>query len=316
MLYNIIMIDKIEEINKTFFGKDKTKEYVTDDLETCIERLIQQQILDRTLIAALKEYEDNHHYPSGVVECDGQKYEVTSVGISDPKHARALAVLQGSCMDATMLSLRSLFANNRRTDHTSGGAFLRALHGLPNLEAVIHEHRRTIPSRTEDDVMLDSAPISELKTKLVNLYDKLYRRSDGSYANTYGLLWEYQRDNFHKDRWMDDGKFEVEQTTEPDEVFGNKTIYHKKHKYHIQPYELHELLNEFAEVVLLYAKLGIFPSAEGQLAPSLRNGTSLKTMLKEYDAIYNNRLSEAERQEIASILKAKIPYCLQFLHLK
>lgn len=63
----------IEEINKTFFGKDKAKEYVTDDLETCIERLIQQQILDRTLIAALKEYEDNHHYPSGVVERDGTR---------------------------------------------------------------------------------------------------------------------------------------------------------------------------------------------------------------------------------------------------
>lgn len=310
------MTNTIEEINKTFFGKDKAKEYVTDDLETCIERLIQQQIVDHTLIAALNEYEDNHHYPSGVVEHDGKKYQVTSVGISDPKHARALAVLQRSCMDATMLGLRSLFTNNERKDSTSGGAFLRALHNLPDLEAVIQEHRRTIPSRTEQDIVHDSKLVSELETKLEMLYDRLYRRSDGGYDSNYRLLWEYQRDNFHKDHWLEGKKFEIERTTESDEMFSSKTIYHKKHKYRIQPYELHELLNDFAEIVLLYAQLCIFPSAEGQLAPSLRNGTSLKTMLKEYDVIYANRLAESEQQEIIDILKAKMPYGLQFLHLK
>lgn len=310
------MKDSIEEINQTFFGKDRAKEYVTNDLELCIERLVQQQIVDRKLVAAWAEYNDDHHYPSGVIEYNGEKYEMTSVGISDPKHARALTTLQKSCMDALMLSLRSLFANKTRVDLTSGGAFLCKLHNLPDLEAAIQVHRRGIPYRTEQAAVQDSRLILELQNKLNALYDKLYLRPDGKYANTYSLLEEYQRDNFHKDRWLNGKKFEVEQTTESDELFGKKTTYHKKHKYQIQPYELHKLLNDFTEVVLLYAQLGIFPSAKGQLAPSLRNGSSLKTMIKEYDAIYFDRLSESERREVADVLKTNMPSCLQFMHLK
>lgn len=315
LLYNVLMENQIEEINKTFFGKDRAKEYVTNDLELCIERFVQQQIVDRKMAPARAEYDNEHHYPSGVVEYDGEKYEVTSVGIIDLKHARALATLQKSCMDALMLSLRSLFANGSH-DYTSGGAFLRTLRNLPDLGAAIQAHRRGIPYRTEQAVAQDSRLILELQSKLNTLYDKLYLRPGGKYANTYSLLEEYQRDNFHKDRWLNGGKFEVEQTTEPDELFGEKITYHKKHKYQIQSCELHKLLNDFAEVVLLYARLGIFPSAEGQLAPSLRNGASLRTMIKEYDAIYFDRLSESERREIADVLKTNMPSCLQFMHLK
>ncbi len=351
------MIDSIEDVNTVFFGKDKAKEYVVDDLALCIERIIQQQIIDHILMHACDKYEEAHHFPSEIVEKDGEKYEVTSVGILDPENMRAVNLLQKSCFDALMLSMRSLFANSG-ADHTSGGAFLRRMRNFPDLENSTQERWREIAKDTgwefvairskdyktrqatlSDNLMINIEKfesdqvtqslivnnrkvmiynfkaVKEFKKKLLDLYDKLYRCGD-YYANNYKLLREYQRDNFHREEWIDGKKFEIETIIEPDDAFVKKTIYHKKHKYNIHPYELHEILDAFAEIILRYSRLYIFSSTEGQFAPPIRWGVSLKAMVEHINELFANPLPYAEQQAVVDTIRDKMPHCLEFLHMQ
>lgn len=116
----LVMMD-IEKLNERFFGRNKAKEYIINDLTICVERLAYVHVLDAIMARSSEKYEAFHKETESGACCNQ-----TTISIQDPLHYRDLAIMQSIAYDAMFLAIRKLFANSS-SDRTSGGAWLGEL---------------------------------------------------------------------------------------------------------------------------------------------------------------------------------------------
>ncbi len=166
-------------------------------------------------------------------------------------------------------------------------------------------------------MLYSSRQAIKFKDELDSLYERLYTKADGGSCNNYELLKKYERDNFHKDEWEGGNKYTLEVNTveDNDMPYGKVTHTTKKHKYAIRPGEIHELLNNFAQVAEWYMCLGGVgrDGVSDNGNPCI--GTDLCRLLENHVALYSTKLYRKDVAEICADLEQRIPAVLRLLHI-
>jgi hypothetical protein len=233
----------------------------------------------------------------------------------DPLHFAKFSVLQAMCTNALFLSLRMLFANSK-SDKTTGGAFLCELKNFPDLPRAFRESQKERTAGLGGAVAYSSERLEAFGSNLNRLYDRLYLAKDGKRVTNYELFKEYEKYNFHKDRWADGKKYKLDVEAVKDVgLLLRRSITIRKHKYTINPRELYEILNDFAAVLDDYLVMGGV-GTDGVSAfdhPDL--GGSLMGVVEGSSCLFTVKLTQKEITEICRILKGGIPVCLKLLHL-
>lgn len=173
---------------------------------------------------------------------------------------------------------------------------------------------------SEDDpadsiALYSSSCARDFLVELDALYDRLYSSPEGKKNNNYGLIKEYERYQFHKDEWEDGEKYVLTRKIREDDLLGKVTVTNKRLKYKIEPFELHNLLEDFAKLLEHYMSLCLFSNSSWNWEVC-HSYTSLENLMERLNDTYSNRLSPTELQAEVDKIREHIPHCLKIIRLK
>lgn len=256
--------DKINELNKKYFSKEKDEVNIMNDLGNCTRRIIYVLTVEEIMRIAECLYEPNKIITDEVSSSNGKVSRQTTFTYSDPCNFETLYYAYSMLVDSMMLELRKLFYCKK--DANSAGTFISELANLNNLRQLNELHKSKFALFGYSTGFIHKNDIrrgyTQFKGKRIELkncsidrnffigndnehftlyYDaysgraarlakEFYRQNyfddTGKRMPNIADIKEYERYYFHKDKWDNNKRWKI--STEVEEVQGlpfNHSIY-------------------------------------------------------------------------------------------
>lgn len=348
-MYNIIhnMIeseDRISELNKKYFSKEKDEVNIMNDLGNCARRIIYVLTVGEIMRIAECLYEPNKIISDEVSSSNGKVSRQTTFNYSDPCNFETLYYAYFMLVDSMMLELRKLFYCKK--DANSAGAFISELANLNNLKQLNELHkskfalfgyatgfihkcdiRRGYVNFKGKRIDLKNCPVdknfficndnerftlyydvysSEVASLAKEFYRQNYFDAEGKrMPNTIDIK-EYERYYFHKDEWDRNKRWKIH--TEVEEVQGlqfNHNVYTNLCSTNID--NIFKQLEKLVHIMDLYYRSCVsFVFSQGMNIYCSVYGSLPKMVLDICDSFSVERPKEFHNQ-IASMIYEKIP---------
>lgn len=336
--------DKISELNKKYFSKEKDEVNIMNDLGNCTRRIIYVLTVGEIMRIAKCLYEPNKIISDEVSSSDGKVSRQTTSSYSDPCNFETLRCIYSMLVDSMMLELRKLFYCRKGAN--SAGAFISELVNLNNLRQLNELHkskfalfgytvgfiykndiRRGYMKFKDKRIDLKGYPVNKnfsigndnerfmlyydaYSSKVTSLAKEFYRQNyfndDGNHMSNIADIKEYERYYFHKDKWDDNKRWKI--STEVEEVQGlpfNHNIYTNLCSANIN--NVFEQLEKLVRIMDLYYRSCVsFVFGQGMNIYCNIYGSLPKMVLDICDSFSVEKPKEFHNQ-IASMIYEKIP---------